>query len=50
EAVVGDYRWYETVLEELHTVTLADLERVRATYLQKRTRTVGRYEPDGEAE
>ncbi|MCL4266772.1 MAG: insulinase family protein [Anaerolineae bacterium] len=48
EAVVGDYRWYETVLDQLHAVTLADIERVRATYLQKRYRVVGRYEPDGE--
>lgn len=48
EAVVGDYRWYETVLDQLHAVTLADIERVRAVYLQKRTRIVGRYEPDGE--
>jgi zinc protease len=48
EAVVGDYRWYETVLEQLNAVSLADLERVRTTYLQKRYRTVGRYEPDGE--
>ncbi len=49
EAVVGDYRWYETVLDQLHAVTLADIERVRAAYLQKRYRVVGRYEPDGEA-
>lgn len=47
EAVVGDYGWFETVLDQLHTVTLADIERVRATYLQKRFRTVGRYEPEG---
>ncbi|HUM68663.1 MAG TPA: pitrilysin family protein, partial [Chloroflexota bacterium] len=46
EAVVGDYRWYETVLEQLHAVTLADMERVRGTYLQKRYRVVGRYEPE----
>lgn len=48
EAVVGDYRWYETVLDQLHAVTLADIERVRATYLRKRYRVVGRYEPDSE--
>jgi zinc protease len=46
EAVIGDYRWYEAVLERLQAVTLADLEHVRATYLHKRGRIVGRYEPD----
>lgn len=45
EAVVDDYRWYETVLEKLSQVTLADIERVRQTYLQKKFRTVGWYEP-----
>lgn len=46
EAVTGDFRWYETVIERLGAVTLADLERVRASYLHKRARTVGRYEPE----
>jgi len=46
EAVTGDYRWFETVLEQLNAVTLADIERVRATYLRKQARTVGWYEPD----
>ena len=46
EAVVGDYRWFETVLEKLTAVTLADIERVRKTYLQKRNRVVGWYEPE----
>lgn len=50
EAVVGDYRWFETVLDRLHAVTLADLERVRATYLQKRSRTVAWYVPVEEVE
>jgi len=45
EAVVGDYRWFETVLDKLKAVTLADLERARQTYLQKVNRTVGWYEP-----
>lgn len=45
EAVVGDYRWYETVLDNLQRVTLDDIEQARATYLQKRFLTVGRYEP-----
>jgi zinc protease len=46
ETVVGDYRWFETVLDRLNTITLADLERVRQTYLQRRNRTVGWYEPE----
>ncbi|MCP4362806.1 MAG: insulinase family protein [Chloroflexi bacterium] len=46
EAVVEDYAWYETVLDKLNAVTLEDIERVRHTYLQKRFRTVGRYEPE----
>jgi zinc protease len=46
EAVVGDYRWFETVLDKLNAVTLDDIERVRRDYLQKRSRTVGWYEPD----
>lgn len=47
EAVVADYLWYETVLQKLQAVTLADMERVRHRYLQKRSLTVGRYEPVG---
>ncbi len=46
EVVVGDYGWYETVLDKLNTVTLDDIERVRQTYLHKRNRTVGWYEPE----
>lgn len=49
EAVVGDYQWYETVLDSLQAVTLKDIERVREAYLQKRALTVGRYEPIKEA-
>jgi zinc protease len=45
EAVTGDYRWFETVLDRLQAVTLDDIERVRAQYLQKRKRTVGWYQP-----
>ena len=48
EAVTGDYRWFETVLDKLQAVTLADIERVRAQYLQKKNRTVGWYQPVGE--
>ena len=47
ECTVGDYRWYETVLERLAQVTLADLERVRERYLHGRNRIVGWYEPEG---
>jgi zinc protease len=50
EAVVGDYGWYETVLDRLQAVTLDDLARVCASYLHKRNRTVGWYEPDENAE
>jgi zinc protease len=50
EAVVGDYGWYETVLEQLSAVTLADLARVCQTYLHKRNRTVGWYEPEENGE
>ncbi len=45
EAVVGDYRWFETVLDRLNAVTLADMERVRQLYLSKANRTVGWYDP-----
>jgi zinc protease len=45
ETVTGDYRWYETVLEQLNIVTLDDIERVRQIYLQRHNRTVGWYEP-----
>lgn len=46
EATTGDYRWYETVLDKLNEVTLDDIERVRQTYLRKKNRTVGIYEPE----
>lgn len=46
EATTGDYRWYENTLSALNEVTLADIERVRATYLRKQNRTVGWYEPE----
>jgi zinc protease len=45
EAVAGDYRWFENVLERLSAVTLADLDRVRRQYLTPVQRTVGFYEP-----
>ena len=46
EATTGDYGWFETVLERLSQVTLEDVERVRATYLTRRNRTVGWYVPE----
>ncbi len=46
EAVIGDYQWYETVLDRLSQISLADIERVRATYLRPSQRTVGWYEPE----
>lgn len=45
EAITGDYHWFETVLDRLDQVTLEDIERVRAQYLQPRNRTVGWYQP-----
>ncbi|MAT95956.1 MAG: peptidase M16 [Anaerolineaceae bacterium] len=46
EAVIGDYQWYETVLERLSQITLDDIERVRGAYLRPSQRTVGWYEPE----
>ena len=46
ETICGDYRWYEDALERLAQVTLADIERVRQTYLRPERRVIGRYEPE----
>jgi len=46
EAVAGDYRWYENTLDALAAVTLDDIERVRQTYLRRKNRVVGLYEPE----
>jgi zinc protease len=46
EAVLGDYGWYETVLDKLKAVTLDDIERVRRQYLRRQNRVVAWYEPD----
>jgi zinc protease len=46
EAVAGDYRWYENTLEALASVTLADIERVRQSYLRPGNRVVGLYQPE----
>ncbi len=48
ETVTGDYRWFETVLDDLAKVTLPDIERVRELYLQKKNRVVGWYVPSGD--
>lgn len=48
EMVAGDYRWFEDVLENLNQVTLDDIERVRRTYLRRRSRVVGWYQPDAQ--
>lgn len=45
EIVTGDYRWFETALAKFDAVTLDDIERVRAEYLNEDRRTVGRYIP-----
>ena len=46
EAVLGDYGWFETVVERLAAVTLADVQRVQAHYLRPSQRTVGWYVPE----
>ncbi|MDX1663538.1 MAG: pitrilysin family protein [Candidatus Promineifilaceae bacterium] len=45
EIVAGDYHWFEETLEQLHAVTLPDVERVRRRYLRPSQRTVGWYLP-----
>lgn len=45
EAVAGDYRWFEQTIARLEAVTLDDIERVRARYLDPDNRTIGRYMP-----
>ena len=45
EAVIGDYTWYETVLDRLNAITLDDIERVLGAYLRPSQRTIGWYEP-----
>lgn len=45
EVIAGDYTWYETALERVGAVTLADIERVRDRYLRPDQRTVGHYIP-----
>jgi len=46
----GDWRLLFQLLEDLPKVTLADVERVRKTYLRPANRTLGRYQPAKEIE
>ena len=46
EAVAGDYHWYENTLDALAAITLDDIERVRQSYLRRKNRVVGLYEPE----
>jgi zinc protease len=46
EATANDYHWYESSVEKLNEITQDDLERVRRTYLTKKNRTVGWYQPE----
>ncbi len=45
EAVIGDYTWYETVMDRLNQITLEDIERVRQKYVRRQNRVVAWYEP-----
>jgi zinc protease len=42
---VASYTWFETYIEQLMAVTLADVQRVAAQYLTAANRTVGWYVP-----
>lgn len=44
-AMRGDWRYGETYLQHLRTVTPADVQRVAREYLVERNRTVGYFEP-----
>ena len=43
--VFADYRWFETYLDRLAAVTLADVQRVAQKYLRRTNRVVGYYLP-----
>ena len=47
--VVADVSWFETFLERLAAVTVADVQRVARAYLQPKLRTVGWYVPEEDA-
>ncbi len=44
-AMRGDWRYGETYLQHLRTVTPADVQRVAREYLVERNRTIGSFEP-----
>ncbi len=48
-AMRGDWRYGENYLENLRRVTPSDVQRVARKYLVERNRTVGYFEPTGEA-
>ena len=43
--VLGSYTWFETYIDRLAAVTVADVHRVAQTYLKPSNRTVGWYVP-----
>lgn len=46
-AALGDIQWFDTYLDKLQAVTLADVQRVAQKYLVPRNRTVGYLIPTG---
>jgi len=44
--VFDSYRWFETYLERLAKVTVADVQRVAQKYLARTNRTVGAFTPE----
>jgi zinc protease len=45
--VLQDYTWFETYLERLEAVTVADIQRVAQKYFARHSRTVGHVLPEG---
>lgn len=48
--LAGDYRWFDTYLDNLMAVTLDDVARVAHSVLDPNRRVVGWYVPDGNGE
>ena len=48
EITTGSYQWYESILDRLSNIKLDDLEHVCNTYLQRRHRSVGWYQPENQ--
>ncbi len=48
--IVADVQWFETFLDRLAAVTVADVQRVAQTYLKPTQRNVGWYVPAGEVD